>query len=94
MSGPRNRKAAAAAARARELLHQVLLDHARAHPLSRPPTARELLRLTGLRVTERRIQQVVASLRIEQEIRELLAEQLERERIGDSVGMSPAADGA
>lgn len=87
-SGPRNRKAAAASARARELIRQTLLEQTRAHPLSRPPTAFELRRLTGLRVSERRIQQHVASLRIEAEIRELLHQQLAREQAG---GSTPAA---
>ena len=73
-SGPRNRKAAAASARARELIRQALLAHTRAHPLSRPLTATELCRVTGLPISERRVQQHVASIRIEQQFRELLAE--------------------
>lgn len=72
--GPRNRKAAAASARARELIRQALLMHARAHPLSVPPTARELRKMTGLPISERRMQQHVASIRIEQQFRELLEE--------------------
>ncbi len=76
MIGPRNRKAAAKSARERELIRQTLLVHSREHPLSRPPTAKELLRLTGLRLRERRIQQHLQSLRIEAEIRELLHERL------------------
>ena len=79
-SGPR--KAAAASDLARELIRQTLLEHTRAHPLSRPPTAFELRRLTGLRVSERRIQQHVASLRIEAEIRELLHAEIAREAEG------------
>ncbi|MGC8519263.1 MAG: hypothetical protein ACP5P4_12170 [Steroidobacteraceae bacterium] len=90
MSGPRNRRAAAASARSRELIREAMLEHAQAHPLSRPLTALELRRLTGLHLRVRRIQQLVASLRIESEIRELLAEQLDREQA--AAATAPAAD--
>ena len=74
--GPRNRKAAAKSARERRLIREALLTHSSAHPLSRPPTATELCRMTGLPISERRVQQHVASIRIEQQLRELLEEYL------------------
>ena len=76
MSGPRNRKAFQKSCRDREAIRLALLEHARAHPLSRPPTARELRRQLGLRASERRIQQHMLSLRTAAEIRELLEEHL------------------
>ena len=86
--GPRNRKAAAASARARELLRQTLLEYTQAHPLSRPPTAAELRRMTRLKLSERRIQEHVRSIQIEAEIRDLLAEQLP----SPGVDTTPEAD--
>lgn len=78
MGAKRIRKPSAKSVRARELIREALLEHARAHPLSQPLTADELRRITGLRLSERRVQQHVASIRVEQQIRELLAEYFAR----------------
>ena len=43
--GPRNRPAAARGARTREMLRQLMLEHAERCPLSRPLTGKELQRL-------------------------------------------------
>ncbi len=78
MSGPRNRKAYRKSIREREMVRQALLEHARLHPLSKPPTAAELRRLTGIRVSDRRLQQHALSIRTEAEIRELIEDQFDR----------------
>ncbi len=80
MSGPRNRKAFAKAQRDRAAIREALLEHSRQHPISAPPTAEELRQTLGLRLSIRRLQQHVRSLRIEAEIRELIHEQLGREQ--------------
>ena len=74
MSGPRNIQAATKAAREREVIRKTLLAWAREHPLSGPLTARDLRRMTGIQLGERRFQQHVKSLRIEAALRELIAE--------------------
>ena len=76
MTARRNRMPTAKSARERDLIRTALLEHSRAHPLSRPPTAAELRQMTGLTISERRVQQHVASVRIEQQLRELLDDYL------------------
>ena len=41
---PRNRRAAARGARTREMLRQLMLEHAAEHPLTKPLTGKELQR--------------------------------------------------
>ena len=76
MTGRRNRMPTAKSTRERDLIRNALLSYSRAHPLSVPPTALELRKMTGLPISERRVQQHVASIRIEQQLRELLEEYL------------------
>ena len=91
MSGPRNRKAWLKSCREREIVRQALLAHSREHPLNRPLTAKELRRLTGLHISERRLQQHMLSVRTEAEIRELLDEQLDSSSTEETP--APAPDG-
>jgi len=91
MSGPRNRRAWLKSRREREVIRQALLEHSREHPLSRPPTAQELRRMTGLRISERRLQQHALSIRTEAEIRELLAEYLPPAPADQALAPAPEA---
>jgi hypothetical protein len=50
------------------VIRLALLEHARLNPLSRQPTAKELGRLTGLALSDRRLQQHVAAIRAEADI--------------------------
>ena len=76
MTGRRNRMPTAKSTRERDLIRNALLSYSRAHPLSRPPTAAELRQMTGLTISERRVQQHIASIRVEQQLRELLDDYL------------------
>ncbi len=68
---PRNRRAAARGARTREIIRQMLLDHADRCPLGRPLTGkavREMLRQHGVYLEKSSVARYLAGIRLEAEL--------------------------
>ncbi len=68
---PRNRRAAARGARTRELIRQMLLEHAARCPLARPLTGKlvqEQLRQRGIHLRKSSVARYLSGIRLEAEL--------------------------